>query len=208
MTFHFLVLYGVTVFVATIIPGPSMLLALTHGMQFGIRRTVASALGNVTVTFFQALVSLTGLGALLVASETFFYAVKYVGAAYLIYLGIKLLFSSRQLVVAQDSVKTAPEVSMKKMYLQGVWVTAGNPKAIVFFTAVFPQFITAESAYLTQFSLLMGMLLIAFSCYMLYAIFGRQIVTFFSTPKMSNIIQRCIGGSFIGLGLGLAFSRR
>ncbi len=88
MSFSFLLLFSMTVFVASIIPGPSMLLALTHGMHYGAKRTIASAMGNVTVTIIQAAVSLAGLGTILIASETTFQLIKWAGAAYLIYMGI------------------------------------------------------------------------------------------------------------------------
>ena len=68
MSFEFLLIYSVTVFVASIIPGPSMLLALTHGMKYGARRTTVSALGNLSVTLIQAGISIAGLGAILLAS--------------------------------------------------------------------------------------------------------------------------------------------
>ena len=83
MSIHFILLFSLTVFVASIIPGPSMLLALTHGMKYGVRKTMASAMGNVTVTLIQATVSIAGLGTILIASETAFQIIKWSGAAYL-----------------------------------------------------------------------------------------------------------------------------
>jgi threonine/homoserine/homoserine lactone efflux protein len=76
MSFNFLFIYLMTVFIASILPGPSMLLALTHGMNYGARRTLASAMGNVTVTLAQASISIAGLGAILVASEVVFNVIK------------------------------------------------------------------------------------------------------------------------------------
>ena len=88
MSFNFILLFSMTVFIASIIPGPSMLLALTHGMNFGVKRTIASALGNVTVTIIQASISIAGLGAVLVASESVFQVIKWAGAIYLIYMSL------------------------------------------------------------------------------------------------------------------------
>ncbi|MEN8135885.1 MAG: LysE family translocator [Thermodesulfobacteriota bacterium] len=204
MSLNFILLYTTTVFIASIIPGPSMLLALSHGMQFGVRRTIASAMGNVTVSLLQAFISIAGLGTILIASATTFQIVKIAGAAYLIYMGIGILLSSKMVITPNNDSQAQSEVSLGKMYLQAALVTAGNPKAIVFFTAIFPQFIDPNVAYLPQFCLLMSIgSLIAFSCFMLYAISGQKIVFLFSNAVVGKYINRIIGTTFIGAGIGL-----
>jgi threonine/homoserine/homoserine lactone efflux protein len=209
MSFHFFLVYSVTVFVASIVPGPSMLLALTHGMKYGARRTVASALGNLSVTLLQAAVSIAGLGAVLLASEGLFNIIKWAGAAYLIYIGIGIWRSAgTNFHQAPDGVSSqAPPLS--RMFLQAAFVTAGNPKAIVFFTAVFPQFIDPAAAYGPQFGMLMlagGF--IAFGCFMLYATGGQKIVAMFSRAEVGKYVNRVIGGTFIGAGIGLLLSKK
>jgi homoserine/homoserine lactone efflux protein len=209
MTLNFMLLYITTVFIASIIPGPSMLLALTHGMQFGAKRATVSAMGNVTVTLLQASISIAGLGTILIASEAAFQIIKIAGAAYLIYMGIGILFSAKKSVTPTSNNQPQGEVSLRKMYLQAALVTAGNPKAIVFFTAIFPQFINPEAAYLPQFCLLMSIgSFIAFSCFMLYAISGQKIVFLFSNATFGKYLNRIIGTTFIGAGLGLAAGNR
>lgn len=204
MSFNFLLLYTATVFIATIIPGPSMLLALTHGMQFGAKKTIASAMGNLTITVMQASISIGGLGTLLLASETAFQIVKFGGAAYLIYLGFGILFLPGMAIAQQDTMPRQ-ETSPGKMYLQAACVTAGNPKAIVFFTAVFPQFINPETAFLPQYCLLMTIgSLIAFGCFMLYAISGQKLILLFSNATTGKYINKIIGATFIGAGISLA----
>ena len=208
MSVHFILLFSITVFIASIIPGPSMLLALTHGMQHGARRTMASAAGNVAVTMVQALISIVGLGTVLMASETVFMVIKWTGAAYLVYMGLSILFSSGLgLPGPSRGSGTGEQIPLGKLFLQASMVTAGNPKAIVFFTAVFPQFITPEAGYLVQCSMLMAMMaVIAFACFMLYAVLGNQIVKIFSKATVGTWIKRVIGTSFIGAGIGLAAS--
>lgn len=205
MSLNFMLLYIATVFVASIIPGPSMLLALTHGMQYGAKRTVASAMGNVTVTIIQASISIAGLGTILIASEAAFLLVKMAGAAYLVYMGIGILFSAKKSVTPNNNSEMQGEVSLRKMYLQAALVTAGNPKAIVFFTAIFPQFINPEAAYIPQFCVLMSIgVVIAFSCFMIYAISGQKVVFLFSKATVGRFINKIIGCTFIGAGIGLA----
>lgn len=209
MSFEFLFIYSLTVFVASIVPGPSMLLALTHGMKYGAKRTIASALGNVSVTLLQAAISIAGLGAVLLASESLFNIIKWAGAAYLIYMGLSIWFSSNLGISEKPHSRLSSKVPLRKMYLQAALVTAGNPKAIVFFTAVFPQFIDPHAAYLTQFVMLMGTGgFIAFGCFMIYAMGGQKIVTFFSKAIVWKYINKIIGGTFIGAGIGLASSNK
>ncbi len=99
--------------------------------------------------------------------------------------------------------------SLGKMYLQAALVTAGNPKAIIFFTAIFPQFIDPDSAYLYQSCILLGLCaLIAFCCFMSYAISGQKAVSLFSKAAVGKSIKRIIGGTFIGTGIGLAVSHK
>ena len=209
MSFKFILLFSTTVFVASIIPGPSMLLALTHGMHYGARRTISSAMGNVTVTLIQASVSIAGLGAILIASETIFQLIKLAGAAYLIYMGIVILRSPKMSLSPIKAGNSAKGNSLKRMYLQAAFVTAGNPKAIVFFTAVFPQFIDPDAGFLTQSCTLLSIgAFIAFSCFMIYAMAGQKIVSLFSQATVGKYIKRVIGGTFIGAGIGLAVSSK
>lgn len=209
MSFNFILLFSMTVFIASIIPGPSMLLALTHGMRHGARKTMASAMGNVTVTLVQALISMAGLGAVLIASESVFRLIQWAGAAYLIYMGLGILYSSKMSVSSGEFDAPSKKSSMARMYLQAAVVTAGNPKAIIFFTAVFPQFIDPHSSYLLQFCVLMSLcLVIAFTCFMIYALSGQKMVSLFSGAVVGKYINRVIGGTFIGAGIGLAVSNK
>jgi homoserine/homoserine lactone efflux protein len=209
MSLNFILVFSMTVLVASIIPGPSMLLALTHGMHYGAKRTIASAIGNVTITLIQASISIAGLGTILIASESIFYLMKWAGAAYLVYIGINILCSSKKLILSRDNNQFTKCQSLKKMFLQSACVTAGNPKAIVFFVAVFPQFIKPNSAYLIQSCILLGIcVLIAFVSFMIYAIGGQKIISLFSKAAIGKFVQRLVGGTFICAGIGLAVSNK
>lgn len=209
MSFEFFLIYSVTVFVASIVPGPSMLLALTHGMKYGAKRTIASALGNVSVTLLQAAISIAGLGTILLASEGLFNIFKWAGAAYLIYMGLCIWRSPNMTISERPGNHRSSKAPLRKMYMQAAFVTAGNPKAIIFFTAVFPQFIDPNAAYIPQFGLLMGAGgAIAFGCFMVYAIGGQKVVSLFSKATIGKYINRIIGGTFIGAGVGLAVSNK
>ena len=195
MSFNLIMLFLFTVIIASIIPGPSMLLALTHGMRYGAKKTIASAMGNVSVTLVQASISLAGLGTILFSSEIIFQLIKWAGAVYLIYMGISMLRSSNMLLSPTPLNQSSKWYSLREMYMQSVFVTAGNPKAIIFFTAVFPQFINPDAPYLSQF-------------FIIYAIGGQKIASLFSNTSVMKYIQKTIGGTFIGAGIGLAVSNR
>lgn len=209
MSFNFILLFSMTVFTASIIPGPSMLLALTHGMQYGVKRTISSAMGNVTVTLIQAVISIIGIGAILIASGTIFHIIKWAGAVYLIYMGMRILCSSKMSFMQNKTNHSTGWNSLRKMYLQAAFVTAGNPKAIVFFTAVFPQFIDPNAAYLYQSCILMSICgFIAFCSFMIYAMGGQKIVSLFSKATFGKYVKKIIGCTFIGTGIGLAASNK
>ncbi|MEN8688497.1 MAG: LysE family translocator [Desulfobacterales bacterium] len=208
MSFNFLFIYILTIFIASILPGPSMLLALTHGMNYGAKRTLSSAMGNVTVTLVQASISIAGLGTILVASEAVFNTIKWAGAAYLIYIGIGLFLSPKSSLPLSEYKNPTKELSLRKMYLQAVFVTAGNPKAIVFFTAIFPQFIDPDFYLVQSCMLLVICAFVAFACFMIYAIGGQEIVSLFSKTTVGQYLNRGIGVTFIGVGIGLVASNK
>ncbi|WP_070972179.1 LysE family translocator [Vibrio sonorensis] len=209
MSLEFLLMFTFTVFIISIIPGPNMILALTHGMFFGVKRTLASAMGNTVVTLVQASISVIGLGAVLVASETLFAAVKWAGAAYLFYLGITFLLSKQTLADANAVAQNREQTSLKRMFMQSALIAAGNPKAIIFFTAVMPQFMDpTQNVYAQSIALTLICGLSAFSSFMLYAVGGQKLVGLFSKARWSKAFNRVIGTTFIGSGVALAISSR
>ncbi len=205
MTLQFWFLYCSTLFLASIIPGPSMLLALNHGMRFGAKRTMITASGNVVASLIQAAVSLAGLGALLIASENLFFTIKWLGAAYLIFIGIQTFRSSNIAVDTKEENggEKAPK-PLHKMFFESFFVAMGNPKAILFFSALFPQFIKIESVNFLQLLGALGTLaVIAFLCFMLYALGGEKIITLFKKSSVGKVINRVIGTTFIGSGVAI-----
>ena len=205
MSFNYILLFSFTVFIASIIPGPSMLLALTHGVQFGIRKTLISAMGNVAVTLVQSTISIVGLGAILMTSRPLFVTIKWVGVIYLFYMGIKLILSKNQNFNVEQNEENLKTSSSKKLFIQSMLVTAANPKAILFFTAIFPQFVDIESTLLIHSLLLLGIVcLIAFICFMIYAIGGEKLFSLLARTGIAKYVGKIFGVSFIGAGIGLA----
>ena len=125
---YFLYVAAVALLVAT--PGPTMLMCMTNALNHGTRRAMTSVAGSVTAVLAVMLLSAAGLGALLATSETAFTTAKLVGAAYLVWLGIKTFRSDASALSVDQEAAGAPR---RSFYLQGLLVGASNPKAVLFF---------------------------------------------------------------------------
>ncbi|OUS38167.1 lysine transporter LysE ['Osedax' symbiont bacterium Rs2_46_30_T18] len=210
MSIEILIVFVLTLFITSIIPGPSMLIALTHGVKYGAKATMATALGNTLASCIQAVISIAGLGVLIATSGALFLVIKYIGALYLVYLGVMLWrsasFNLDNSSSAGDGKRQAP---LFKMFRQGFVIAAGNPKAILFFTALFPQFIDPGQASLSQYLIMVSLVCIcAFSCAMSYAIGGNYLASVFKTSNISKLINKITGGIFVTSGLGLIISSK
>ena len=184
MNIEFYIAFVVTVFVASGIPGPSMLLGLTHGMRYGFKNTMYTATGNMVASSIQAIISIAGLGILIATSGTLFMIIKYIGAAYLIYLGIMLWRSPGWDVSSDNAAREQATAPKKNLFYQGFMVAAGNPKAIVFFTALFPQFLDPKATSVPFYIFMVTVVAVAaFTCLMVYAAGGHKIGQFFKRPK-------------------------
>ena len=148
MSFDIWLTYLATVLAFMITPGPSHLLMLSNSMTHGFRPSLATAAGDLTANAFQMIAAGLGLAALLVASQNALAVVKWAGVAYLIWMGIRMW---RQANYAQATAGAASSASLKTLWGQGFLTSAANPKAVVFFAALFPQFIDPSRPFLPQF---------------------------------------------------------
>ncbi len=207
MSGSFLAVFLTTMVIATITPGPSMLLALNHGISFGWRRSLATAWGNVVATALQCLVSFAGLGFILAQAAWVFTAIRWAGAAYLVYLGCRLLFGPVEAIgAAAGEEGGAPR---RSLFREAFFVTAGNPKAVLFFSSLFPQFFADGQLTTGKAAVMLGStLLTTFSCMMLYASAGHRIQGLFRRPRFRTVFQRGVGATLVGFGAGLAWDRR
>jgi homoserine/homoserine lactone efflux protein len=207
MTMQSWLIYLALVTVATSTPGPAVLFIMTNATLHGWRKAAFAALGNIVGLFCLGIIAVTGLGTILNTSQVIFSIVKYAGAAYLVYLGIKLIFQkSLDFSTMKNQLPTA-DVSSQKLFFQALGVALSNPKAIVFLTALFPQFIDVNTALIPQFSMLMAtLMLFSFSFLMFYASLAHKIKTWLTQPHRINAVNRTSGSIFIGFGILLATS--
>jgi threonine/homoserine/homoserine lactone efflux protein len=211
MTLQHFIAYFLVLFVATITPGPSMLLAVNHGANHGIGKSMVSAIGNVLGNLLMALISILGLGAVLLASGYIFNFIKWAGSLYLTFIGIRLLFeptNSDQAPAAKE--KKLPDAKTgRRLFIDGFFIAIGNPKGILFFTALFPQFFNTKSATLACSAIIFATLgAVAFGCYMLYAAFGSRLSQLFHLRSFRKLFNRITGSIFIGAGAALAFTKK
>ena len=200
MDLHTLILFALTELAMAMSPGPAVLLAMSFGSHHGLRGAVMGGagieLGNATWFVFSA----AGLTTVLLASSTAFSIIKWAGAAYLVYLGLKLLFSRGSVPTAAD--KPVPQGAL---VLQGFITQMGNPKAMIFFGALLPQFIDPNAPYGLQF-LVLGVMtfIIDYSALLFYGWVANRGAKLASGPKLLRWFDRVAGTFLLGAGVRLA----
>ncbi len=210
MTISYFLAYFSILFLATIIPGPSMLLALNHGANHGISKTIYSGLGNLIGNLLMALISLLGLGIILITSGVIFNIIKWIGVLYLVYIGLKMIFEPIE-PDENNIFETKQKLSRKnsRLFFDGFFIAVGNAKGIIFFTALFPQFININNTSANEFIIVFITLgIVAFGCYMIYGVLGLKINKLFQLVSFRKIFNRVTGSLMIGIGLTIAFSKR
>lgn len=207
MTLHSWALYLGLVLVATSTPGPAVLFIMTHSTLYGWKKATFAALGNITGLLLLGIIAVTGLGAVLKASEAVFMAVKYAGASYLIYLGVKLFLQKHSGLRNLENPSGPSTISPVRIYCQAVGVAVSNPKAIVFLTALFPQFLLVDQPLLPQFSaLILTLMGFSFSFLMLYSLLAHRARIWVMKPERMRRVSRTSGAAFVGFGILLAAS--
>ena len=199
-----LLVYTVVSFFYIISPGPAIFLALANGMGGNLKAVTLSSLGNIVGLFLLSLVSIIGLGALILASSTLFLIVKITGAAYLIYLGIKQFNTSKNLSNTSKAIFETSKKSGASYFLEGFFLAATNPKPILFFISIFPQFLNIELSLVPQFFVLTTIFMcISFSSLFSYGFLAKSTKNLFSNKIGMKWFHRLTGGLFIGMGIGL-----
>ncbi len=188
-------------------PGPAVLLAISNALTSGPRKTLlSSSMGSVVGIFLVSAAALAGLGTLLHSSAWLFAAVKTAGAVYLVYLGFRQWTHHSSLFTKPAPTVVTPVVVRSRMALfrQGTLVSLTNPKSILFFTALFPQFIRAGADMWPQFiELTTVFAACALVSHIVYVMLAHRMQGWFSTPRRVTLFNRIIGGAFGLLGLGL-----
>lgn len=201
-----------TVFVATetvlcLVPGPAVLLVLSQALLRGGPASLWSSLGILAGNTAYFILSATSLGAILLASYDLFFAVRWIGAGYLVWLGLATFFGKASVLAAAPAPDR--QSSRGRMFANGFVLQAANPKALLFFTALLPQFIDPHGPVAMQVAILaatsVGIELVVLGAYGFAA--GRASV-WAAQPHAARLTNRVAGSLLIVAGAGMALLRR
>jgi homoserine/homoserine lactone efflux protein len=206
MTWQTWLLYAATDAFAYLVPGPAVFLVVSQALARGAARTGWAIVGIIAVEVMYIILTAAGLTVLLVASYEVFFAIKWLGAAYLVWLGIQAWRGrAAGFAVGPDARRTSP----LRAIANGFLLNAANPKVLLFYAAILPQFIDPHAAVVPQMLLLgatgisVGTLVFAG-----YAIAAGRMARRLAAPRFARITNRVTGSLLIAAGAGLAAIRR
>lgn len=206
MTLEVFAAFVVASSVLVFIPGPTVLLVVSYAMTHGRRSAFSTIAGVILGDAVAMALSLLGLGVLLMTSARLFFAMKVLGAFYLVYLGVKMW---RAPAVFQEGAIGRDAASSRSMAVDAFTVTVLNPKSGMFFIAFMPQFMETSQPLLPQ-TLLLGstFLLLAFASVTIYALLASEIRRVVRNPSVSRTVNRVGGTALMGAGVLTAAMRR
>jgi homoserine/homoserine lactone efflux protein len=206
MTVETWLLFCVTETVLCFTPGPAVLLVVSLGLTRGARAGLGASLGILTANVFYFVLSATGIGAVLLTSYELFFLIKWLGAAYLVWLGAHMLLSRAN---AFASASTVAPRRTPRPFTHGVVTQGANPKALVFFTAFLPQFIHPEGAVPYQVTILaLSSVLIELTVLSIYVAVCHRARGVMRRPGFASTLNRAGGVLLLGAGAGMATMRR
>jgi threonine/homoserine/homoserine lactone efflux protein len=204
MELHVYLAFVVATTIMIALPGPSVLLTVAHSISFGWKHGISTVAGATMGIAVQLVVAAIGLASLLnVVAEAFDW-LRWAGAAYLVYLGIKQWRS-----VSKPLEFDTSSVSKKNVFVQGLVTTILNPKSLIFIAAFLPQFIDAARPLRLQFIFIVPtFLVITFTVTSVWALVAGKLRWFLKSQRALKSVSRTSGGLMIVAGVGLALARR
>ena len=197
-------LYILVSFFYILSPGPAVFLAITNGITTGMKVVALSSLANIIGLFFLSSISMLGLGALLLGSAVLFTVVKIIGGMYLVYLGIKQVLCSRKSSFFEYGRLKAVHRGYSVYFMESFFLAVTNPKPILFFVALFPQFIITDQPIAPQFFTLTAIFTsISFLVLCGYGYISKSARGILAEPSMLQWFHRITGGLFIFMGMSL-----
>ena len=205
MTLTTLAFFVLTETVLCLTPGPAVLFVISQALKHGSPKSLWANAGILSGNTFYFALSATGIGALLLASQRLFIGIKWAGAAYLVYLGVKTFLDRGG--ARPDATTTFSGPIGSRLLLRGFAVQAANPKALVFFTALLPQFINPAAPVAVQLLILgVSSLFVEFLILAGYGILAGRASSLARQPRFAQAINRVSGGLLIAAGAGLALT--
>lgn len=210
---HQLLMFIAAGWLLNLTPGPDVLYIVSTALRSGLRAGLVASLGIALGCCVHVAAAALGVGALLAASATAFTVIKWIGAAYLLWMGVRLLFAKpaghQGLAAAERHPATPAPKTLGAVFMGGFWTNVLNPKVVIFFLAFLPQFIAAGAPNKTLAFLLLGLL---FTVNALPVCAGWALVAAWMGRRVDALqrgmhwLDRAAGAMFIGFGLKLAFT--
>ena len=189
----------------TFTPGPAVLMAISNAIAVGPRRAFICSLGNAAGLLIVSAAAMAGMGVVLATSAAAFLFVKLAGAGYLIYLGVRQ-WRNRASVFRADLATEAMSAarSTRRLFGQGMAMALTNPKAILFFSALFPQFLVPDAPITEQFTILtLTFAACALCSHLVYIVLARTLKNQLASHARARLFNRITGSAFVLLGLSL-----
>ena len=204
MELHVYLAFVVAATIMIALPGPSVLLTVAHSISFGWQPALSTVAGATVGIAVQLIVAAIGLTSLLNIVAKAFEWLRWAGAAYLVYLGLKQWLSAGDPVQVDTS-----SVSKRNLFVQGLVTTIFNPKSLIFIAAFLPQFVDAEGPLAVQFTFIVStFLMITFTVTSVWALVAEKARGFLRSQRAFQSVRRASGGLMIIAGAGLALARR
>ena len=200
------ILYFTAIVIVIAIPGPLSLLMVNSTLKQGIRASTPVIVGGSLASSVLLIISASGLGAIVVSSELLFNVIRYAGAAYLFYLGVQLIASGRKPTKDINETSNEPETqpsSNLPLFQQAFLLGISNPKDILFFIALLPQFVDPEAGLLSQLAIIVISWFIADClCKLGYGLAAKSVSGLFSNPRNQQRLDRVSAALFIAVAIG------
>ncbi|MCV6628496.1 MAG: LysE family translocator [Flavobacteriaceae bacterium] len=198
--------YVATIFLLIITPGPSMLLAAANSMKYGKTKTLGTIAGDLSANLIQMALASAGLATIVVQSGYLFGIIKWAGVLYLIYMGLRKILSKKEVFLEENGQDRG---TLKKRYLEGFLMSAANPKAIVFFAALFPLFLDQTAALLPQILILAATYVVVDGLSLLtYTLFADGLKRHLEDRAKLHLQNKIVGVLLIISGLMLSLVKR
>ncbi|RQR40649.1 MULTISPECIES: LysE family translocator [unclassified Burkholderia] len=201
-------LFAAAYLVTTLSPGPNVLLVIRNTVRYGSRGTAATIAGNLVAQAVVVVLVALGVGAVLAAMPPLFIAMKIIGAAYLIFLGIRQLRGDRKAAASTGATETAMP-DRRKLFREALFVSGSNPKTMIFVSAFMPQFIAHDRPLAMQFVVMYAT--IACTVVVVHSVYSfgvRRLHHGIGASPFVRAAKRASGLLFVGLGIRLLTARQ
>ena len=204
MELHIFIAFVVATAIMIALPGPSVLLTVAHSISFGWKRGIVTVAGATMGIAVQLIIAAIGLASLLNVVAHAFEWLRWIGAVYLIYLGIKQWRSANEPLETETS-----SGAKKNLFFQGLIITIFNPKSLIFIAAFLPQFINTANPIGLQFVIIVPtFLVITFTVTSVWALVAGKASRFLRSHRAVKTVSQTSGGLMVAAGIGLAAARR